>query len=245
MSLIVFSIVSFGFSILLPYIAHNPDAEEADGKPAFTPRPPRSLEPCLEQVPAWKPTLPTAWMIANIMFAISMVFAPMVHSVHFATVLVALCGLPWAIGGWASFALMGTEINKLSTSLPTSTAGGAAYRRLSTDSVEMDQIGDSPPRTLHLRHDSVDANANGSTGELAGVYLGILNIFTTMPQFVGTGISTVVFAILEPGKSPELAHDSPKEEHHAKDGVSGIGVCLFVGAVCAGWAAWGCRRLGK
>lgn len=240
MSLIVFSIVSFGFSILLPYLAHNPDAER---EKAFTPRPPRSLEPCLEQVPAWKPTLPTAWMIANIMFALSMVFAPMVHSVHFATVLVAICGLPWAIGGWASFALMGTEINKLSTTLPTS---NAAYRRLSTDSVEMDPLSeDSPPRTLHLRHDSVDNDANGSTGELAGVYLGILNIFTTMPQFVGTGISTVVFAILEPGKSPELAHDSPKEEHHAKDGVSGIGVCLFIGAVCAGWAAWRCRRLGR
>jgi solute carrier family 45 protein 1/2/4 len=269
-ALIVFSFVSFGLSIILPYLARSPADDE---KPPFTPRPPRSLEPVLSKIPpwkSWKPTLPVAWLIANLAFTASMIFAPLVQSVHFATILVAICGLPWAIGGWASFALIGTEINKLSSS---SSANGSAYARLSpNEDLEL-----APSSTLHIRHASdmsttssnpdeeeenddphnrhsesstrrgSNSNSNkptsSSTGEMAGVYLGVLNIFTTLPQFVGTGISTLVFSVLEPGLSPELAQHADPEEHHGKDGVSGIGICLFIGAVCSAWAAWKCRRL--
>lgn len=246
-ALIVFSFVSFGLSIILPYLARGPEDDE---KPPFTPRPPRSLEPVLSKVPlwnSWKPTLPAAWLIANITFTASMLFAPVVHSVHFATILVALCGLPWAIGGWASFALIGTEINKLSS--PSSATN---YARLSPDD-DLELAPGASTSTLHVRHasdlsdiDNTHSTSTGtsSTGESAGVYLGVLNIFTTLPQFVGTGISTLVFSILEPGKSPELAQHASPEEHHGTDGVSGIGVCLFIGAVCSAWAAWKCRRLG-
>jgi solute carrier family 45 protein 1/2/4 len=241
-ALIVFSFVSFGLSIILPYLARSSSDDE---KPPFTPRPPRSLEPVLSKVPfwnSWKPTLPIAWLIANMTFTASMLFAPVVHSVHFATILVALCGIPWAIGGWASFALIGTEINNLSSPTDNNTT----YARLSpNDDLEL-----LPTSTLHVRHasDLSDPDAsltptNTATGESAGVYLGVLNIFTTLPQFVGTGISTLVFSILEPGKSPELAQHASPEEHHGTDGVSGIGVCLFIGAVCSAWAAWKCRGL--
>ena len=92
-------------------------------------------------------------------------------------------------------------------------------------------------------HGSHSNKPTSSTGEMAGVYLGVLNIFTTLPQFVGTGISTLVFSVLEPGLSPELAQHADPEEHHGTDGVSGIGICLFIGAVCSAWAAWKCRRL--
>jgi solute carrier family 45 protein 1/2/4 len=245
-ALIVFSFVSFGLSIILPYLARGPADDE---KPPFTRRPPRSLEPVLSRVPAWnswKPTLPVAWLIANITFTASMFFAPVVQSMHFATILVALCGIPWAIGGWASFALIGTEINKLSS--PNSSSN-TNYARLSPD----DDL-ELAPSTLHIRHASDlstssdpdignTSGASSSTGEMAGVYLGVLNIFTTLPQFVGTGISTLVFSILEPGKSPELAQHASPEEHHGTDGFSGIGVCLFIGAICSAWAAWKCRSL--
>jgi solute carrier family 45 protein 1/2/4 len=244
-ALIVFSFVSFGLSIILPYLARGPEDDE---KPPFTPRPPRSLQPVLSKVPmwnSWKPTLPVAWLLANITFTATMLFAPAVHSVHFATILVAVCGLPWAIGGWASFALIGTEINKLSSSTNSTTN----YARLSPDD-DLELSAPAAASTLHIRHasDLSDAPAtntsSSSTGESAGVYLGVLNIFTTLPQFVGTGISTLVFSILEPGKSPELAQHASPEEHHGTDGVSGIGVCLFIGAVCSAWAAWKCRSLG-
>lgn len=244
-ALIVFSFVSFGLSIILPYLARSPSDEEKPHQPpqpSFTPRPPRSLESVLDKLPSvkiWKPTLPTAWLLANISFTATMLFAPLVRSVHFATILVALCGIPWAIGGWASFALIGTEINKLSSS--------SAYAPLEEDL----ELTASP--TLHIRHSSTtsshpddsDPSSSSSTGEKAGVYLGVLNIFTTLPQFVGTAISTVVFSILEPGKSPELAQHAKPEEQHGTEGVGGIAVCLFIGAGCAAWAAWRCRDLGR
>lgn len=77
-----------------------------------------------------------------------------------------------------------------------------------------------------------------SHGDLSGLYLGILNIFTTLPQFIGTFISWVVFSILEPGKSPELAKEAHPDEHHSTDGPNAIAVCLFIGALAAVLAAY-------
>lgn len=238
---IFFSIVTFAASIVLPWLVQSPDDHE---RPAYTPRPPQSLEVAVSTARKYKPTLLTAWMLGCLVFASSMVFAPLVKSVGFATILIALCGVPYAIGGWAPGTFLGIEVNKMSSSIPMTHSRHASYRRLSNaSSLELDSASSSP-RTLHLRHDSDGSPINTtSTGELSGVYLGILNIYTTLPQFVGTGISWVVFSILEPGKSPELATDAHPSEHHSKDGVSGIGVCLFIGAISAVIAAFATRRL--
>jgi solute carrier family 45 protein 1/2/4 len=171
-----------------------------------------------------------------------MIFAPMVQSANFATLLLALCGVSNAIAGLAPGTFLGVEVNRMSSSVPTSHSRTTSSGRLSSDSIELGLTG-SPPNTLHLRHDSTSSISSTSTGELSGIYLGILNIYTTLPQFVGTAISWVVFSILEPGKSPELAKEVNPDEHHTKDGLSGIGVCLFIGALSAVVAAWSTRRL--
>jgi len=88
-----------------------------------------------------------------------------------------------------------------------------------------------------------EEDAVSSTGELSGIYFGILNIYTTLPQFVGTFISMIIFSILEPGKSPELAHDSPSHEHHGTDGPNAIAVCLVIGACSMLCAAHVTRKL--
>lgn len=237
MSMIVWSTISFGASIVLPWIVQSPDDNE---KPGYTARPPQSLEGVLKDVESVKPTLLSAWVAGNILFAAAMFFAPMVQSVTFATVLVAFCGIPWAIAGWAPITFLGVEVNRMNSNIPVAHSRNASYHRVSSsgDSIELNE-----PATLHVRHDSTSSVANSSTGELSGIYLGILNIYTTLPQFVGTGISWIVFSILEPGKSPELAKDARPEEHHGTEGVSGIGVCLFIGAVCAVVAAFACRKL--
>ena len=83
-----------------------------------------------------------------------------------------------------------------------------------------------------------------STGETAGIYLGILNLFTTLPQFVGTFISMIVFSILEPGKSPELHEDGTHEDiQQAADKPNGIAVCLFIGALSAVGASYATSRM--
>ncbi len=113
----------------------------------------------------------------------------------------------WAISCWAPFTFLGVEINRLSET--------HAYTSLGRSSIELE------PSTLHLAQDPLPATESQSTGEGSGKYLGIMNVYTTLPQFVGTGISFVVFSLLEPGKSPELS-DAPAEEHHSTDGVNAI-----------------------
>jgi solute carrier family 45, member 1/2/4 len=97
------------------------------------------------------------------------------------------------------------------------------------------------PAQLHLNQSAEESH--GSTGASSGAYLGIMNLYTTLPQFVGTFISWCVFSILEPGKSPELAKEAHPDEHHSTDGPNAIAVCLFIGALSAGVAALATRRL--
>ena len=237
MSLVVFSIIATASSVVLPWLIQSPDDNE---KPGYTARPPQRLEPVLKTVKWRKPSLLTAWTLANLLFAASMVFAPLVQSVWFATLLIAICGLPNAIAGLAPGTFLGVEVNRLSSSIPYSRMSSLGRR--SSDSIEL--VGtNSPPSVLHLRQDSTGSMPSSSTGELSGIYLGILNIYTTLPQFVGTAISWIVFSILEPGKSPELAKEVHPDEHHSTEGLSGIGVCLFIGALSAVVAAWATKRL--
>lgn len=131
----------------------------------------------------------------------------MLRSVYIKPVLTNL--RPWAIAMWAPTAFLGIEVNKLSGAHDPSTV--------------------LPSSRQSSRRDN---SPSSSSGELSGIYFGILNIYTTLPQFLGTFISTIVFAVLEPGKSPEL-HDATKEalDGDVGGGTNAIAVCLFIGAM--------------
>ncbi|KAF2452324.1 hypothetical protein BDY21DRAFT_294897 [Lineolata rhizophorae] len=235
-ALIVFSIITFVASFAMPLLVKSPEHERGGGAArGFTPRPPPKLAPLMEAAEKRKPSLLTAWMCSHLLFAGSMVLAPFTTSVRFATVIVALCGIPWACQCWAPFTFMGVEINRLSSSAsPTSSSSPSAhlYRRL-----------------------SLGTTGGAHAGSVSGVYLGILNLYTTLPQFVGTFISWVVFSVLEPGPSAELAPDgdgeageAPAEEGQLgegprRDGPNAIAVCLFIGALAAVGSAVATRRL--
>ena len=141
---------------------------------------------------------------------------------------------------------MGIEINRLTTPT-TMLANGTSYRRLSNSTTDDISMPSSPTflRLHHLDRDLDDSPTNdSSTGETAGIYLGILNLFTTLPQFVGTFISMIVFSILEPGRSPELHEDGSAEDiQKAADGPNAIAVCLFIGALSAVGAAYATGRM--
>lgn len=140
------------------------------------------------------------------------------------------------IASWAPNAFLGVEVNRIasSASLP--------YTRARSDSIDSDKSSSGSPNFLRLEHGPSE-EVVGSTGELSGVYFGILNIYTTLPQFIGTFISMIVFGILEPGKSPELAHDAHPDEHHGTDGPNAISVCLVIGAFSMLGAAYATKRL--
>lgn len=143
---------------------------------------------------------------------------------------------------WAPVAFLGVEVNKLSGA---EEPGTASYRRLSNASdVELSSRRNSIDRPLQIEHGpDTTGGASSSTGELSGIYFGILNIFTTLPQFVGTFISTLVFAIVEPGKSPELAQHAHPDEHASTGGPNAIAICLFIGAMSTFYAAFATRKL--
>ncbi|KAF2404567.1 hypothetical protein EJ06DRAFT_579167 [Trichodelitschia bisporula] len=229
LSLIVFSLVTFAGSVMLPWVIETPTEETPD----FTPRPPASIAPFLAELQKYKPRLITAWSYSHIIFAGSMVSAPFVTSLRSATTIIAMCGIPWALACWAPFTFMGMEINRLNSGTDQNRT------RKSRGSMEMN----STQSAALLSHP--DNESKDSSSDLAGVYLGILNLYTTLPQFIGTFISWMVFSILEPGKSPELAKEAHPDEHHSKDGPNAIAVCLFIGAVAALVAAYATNRLDR
>ena len=160
---------------------------------------------------------------------------------------------------WAPPAFLGVEVSKMSGGDPL----GPGYHRLSNENLELgnlsrgsldnhpnhdddDSDSHSTAEPLHLDgHPEVDVSNTSSTGELSGVYFGLLNIYTTLPQFVGTFISTIVFAILEPGKSKELASEGDNEQQSQPNsrGPNAIAVCLFIGALCTLRAAYATKKL--
>ncbi|GAP86179.1 putative sucrose transporter [Rosellinia necatrix] len=233
---IIYSLITFFGSWFLPLVIKSPDDRN------YTQRPPESLRGIVEKFNKYKPDLLTAWMCAHATFASAMLFAPFAKSFTFATILVCICGLPWNIASWAPHAFLGVEVNKLGS------ADAGSYRRLSNGSIEMADLSGGHLNTSLLHHERDNDNHHGtakssSGGEPSGVYFGILNIYTTIPQFIGTIISTVVFSILEPGKSPELAHGAHPDESHQTDGPNGVAVCLFIGALSAIAAIFATRRL--
>ncbi|CAL8575186.1 hypothetical protein XPA_001126 [Xanthoria parietina] len=253
LSLLIFSIVTFIGSVFLPFVVRSPDNDAKPGQRNFTPRPPAAIAPLAKLLHSSKPDLLTAWMLSHLIFAGSMFLAPFVRSLHMATILVSICGIPWALACWAPFTFMGTEVNRM-TAPSTILANGSSYRRLPNASDEFSGSASSPSllRLNHLDRDleEDEENEDSSTGETAGIYLGILNLFTTLPQFVGTFISMIVFEILEPGRHPEL-HKGEDVEGKGEDdvvkkvteGPNGIAVCLFIGAICAVGAAYATQRM--
>ncbi|KAL9093313.1 MAG: hypothetical protein Q9165_004054 [Trypethelium subeluteriae] len=192
-SLVIFSVIMLLGSLLIPFLVECPEDDASFGS-RLPPSPSQIMAPTNKR----KPSLLTAWTWSNILFALMLIVTPFVSTMQSASFIVAICGLPWALAIWAPFALMGVEINMLSSdSIPY-----MCDRSPERFSIAMvDSQLESTAKQEGLLND-------GRRGfeETAGVYLGILNLFTTLPQFVGTFISMIVFRILEPGKDQELVH---------------------------------------
>jgi solute carrier family 45 protein 1/2/4 len=90
------------------------------------------------------------------------------------------------------------------------------------------------PLPLHLHEPA-------PTNDVAGEMLGIMNVFVTLPQFIMTFVSSVIFAILEPGKSKELTEGKTQ----GNGGVSAIAVVMVIGGVGSLVALWLTLKLRK
>ncbi|PYH68978.1 putative sucrose transporter [Aspergillus vadensis CBS 113365] len=254
LSLVVFSSMTFIGSVLLPFCVQPPDSK----RPRFTPRPPPGLASLLKTVMGIRPDLQTTWLISHVMFAATMIFAPFARSRAVATFLVALCGIPWAVTCWAPYTFMGIEINKLAMN-PSQSSRSSGVTMITSSSIlsggptaYSDRTNDTEMDVLRLNHHDPDSDSDiedgisntPSTGELAGIYLGVLNVYTTLPQFLGTFISWIVFSVLEPGstKRDDTAQDS-QWMNLDKSTPNAISICLFIGALSAIVAVEATRRM--
>lgn len=238
LALVLFSVISFISSIFLPFLVSLPSDGIAQHPVRNTPRPLKRTSSLFQR---YHINITAAWGMSQLAFAASMILTPFSTSFQFATTLIALCGASWAMYGWAPLAIMGEEINKLSPSTSTP----ATHSRSTEDSaVEMSLMSDDPLSTPEeLPSPTVKSQQSdlGADDGMAGIYLGIHNIFATIPQFLATFISMFVFSVLEPGQSPELAagEASSPATHDlalppgglARSGLSGTAVCLAIGAV--------------
>ena len=252
-ALVVYSSISLIASIILPSLIYSPESE-VPGKNS-----PRQgvLYSVLEFLELYRPGLATAWFAGHMVFAVAMFSTVFIRSVMLATFVIGVCGVPWALMTWAPFAFVGEEINRLCDDAGMHRrrrhAVGSAYERLSMD---IATVGDeeqyvpmmefSRPSFSDTDRPSVqgttDTEAIESGNQLSGIYLGILNVFACLPQFLAAFMSFVVFSILEPGKSPEfidgetgdkgapVGGDSQAVESKV-EGVNAIAVVMALGGV--------------
>lgn len=305
---VIFSVINFASAFLIPLLVKPPDARlhhytsfgffSSKTQSRFF----EVFHVILKNIKSLRPDLVTGWILSNLFFASICFLAPFVKSLAFATTIIALAGIPWAVTVWAPFAEMGVEINRLTAegrvpqdsraservlSLPVMNTRAGGYAPVPAsfedndngDAVEMEEArpsqhrhgrrsrsrsnpstpGPSSPSSSHprrtqsfssgilrLNHPPALSELDASTGELAGVYLGVLNIYSTLPQFLGTAINWLIFLIFEPGRA--AAGDGSgggAVMGLQKDGPNAIAICLLVGAICSCIAAEAGRRLRK
>ncbi|SRR6266498_3601671 len=155
--------------------------------------------------------------------------------------------------GWAPLTIMGEEINKLEPPASGEAVYAVVAQQEQDEPLEMSRLSTEPiyaPAAAVGPAQLQEGPFSASGGPLAGVYLGIWNIYATIPQFLATFISWIAFSILEPGKSPELTQGAAEEigddvSRKVTPGLSGTAVCLAIGAVCSFVAAIRTFRLRK
>ena len=85
LALVLFSVISFASSVILPFLISSPSDDEARSPHANAPRTTSFID-------RYRIDITTAWGVSQLAFAASMILAPFSTSFQFATTLIALCG---------------------------------------------------------------------------------------------------------------------------------------------------------
>lgn len=135
---------------------------------------------------------------------------------------------------WAPPTFMGIEVNRLS---------GADTLPMHKNRATSEKSPPSPSEGHPMLSPATGPPPANPEGELSGIYFGILNIFSTIPQFLGAVMAGIVFYVLDAGKSPELAEGEAPIGAEEQSGPNAISVSLFIGALAALISAYMTRKL--
>lgn len=102
---------------------------------------------------------------------------------------------------------------------------------------EDDDLSNENSLVLHHSDDEDDAprsplspttpiNTGKSTADKAGVILGIHNVFVVLPQFLVTGMSAVIFSIMEPESDRGMPGTHPSAGPPVGDATAGVDLGL-------------------
>lgn len=92
-ALVLFSIISFAGSVILPFVVSSPSDASEDDESTSTKAVPKRLANLARRLKPYQPDITTAWGLSQVLFGASMILAPISHSFRFATTLIALCGM--------------------------------------------------------------------------------------------------------------------------------------------------------
>ncbi|KAF2087025.1 MFS general substrate transporter, partial [Saccharata proteae CBS 121410] len=196
LALFIFAITTFASSIFLPFVvAPTFKAPTAQPTTPLTPTTPGSisasgyfnyrphqsntrkrwnrLSSIFHHLQISSLTLRRAWLLSHVMFAVLMWMTILVRNTTFATILIALVGLPWAIANWAPFSLISAEISK-------------------RDAMRRGLI-----RAPSTRDGNALAAGEDDAADQAGVVLGIHNVAIAAPQVLATLVSSLIFRALQ------------------------------------------------
>ncbi|KAJ2255405.1 hypothetical protein IW137_001029 [Coemansia sp. RSA 1287] len=198
LAMFVHALASLASSLILPMFTYS----AAVGLPQQQPGP-RSLsvlsniKRVLDGIRArLMVSLPTMWAMSLVIFSLAMLLTLVTSTVFVASMILAICGISWAVAMWVPFSIIGETIRGVA-SLPYESQMHAApvsgdYVQLSNNDIPMEVIDDHG-----LGQDADPQPVPPSTEMSAGTILGIHNVFIVIPQFITAFASSLIFAMFE------------------------------------------------
>lgn len=272
MVMMIFSIVSLVFSLILPELLERATVDtNIRSARAFTTRPDNKIQlgyyviRRLISLTRWiimpfqyirvvlqnlfdfyEIDICDFWLVSHIVYAVACFSSGFVRSIGQAGAVVGLCGFSWSITTWAPFALLAEEILLLNNAqdvqrqanedgeqlLHLEVTRPASPKKITNSALHSHQHQNSTASEMDFFEE--DSESLGITGDESGVYLGIHNIAITIPQFVSTLGSFVIFSIFS---------DASEAFSEESDGGAAIAITLQVGALTALVAAYYTRKL--
>ncbi|KAH8674000.1 major facilitator superfamily domain-containing protein [Xylariales sp. PMI_506] len=137
-------------------------------------------------------TLRRAWLLSQVLFAISMFCTLFVTSVQGATVIIGLTGITWALTLWAPWAIISAEISQRDAMMRSKRESA---RRICEDTIPNENDSDLA-NTIINEEDHIQRGYHEEVDQ-AGVILGIHNMAIAAPQMLATVGSSIVFRFLQ------------------------------------------------
>ncbi|KAL1880503.1 hypothetical protein VTK73DRAFT_5890 [Phialemonium thermophilum] len=228
-ALLIFAITSLATNVFLPFfIAPTYDSQPVTNVEGSA-LGPAGLKKYEDEEKTWLHhliipgfTLRRAWMFSQILFFFAMSCTVIARSVEFATVLIGLVGITWALTLWAPWAIISAEISRRDARLRAqkkhnASSGDAALR----NSPSLDGYSD--------QDQGVDAQEEKEEVDQAGVILGIHNMAIAAPQIIATVASSILFRIFQKPRGTPGDHS--------------IAIVMALGGVAVLISAWFIHRI--